>query len=79
MLLDRVRREVQLLGDLAVRRAGGDQVEDLAFAVGEQRGRLLGAGGNIVIPSPTIRTAMVTSWASQSLDTNPDAPAARAA
>ena len=31
------------------------------------------------MPSPTIRTAVATSCASQSFETNPDAPAARAA
>ena len=36
-------------------------------------------GSNTVIPSPTIRTARATSRASQSLETKPDAPAARAA
>jgi len=33
VLLDRVRRQEQLLGDLAVRRARGDQVEHLALAL----------------------------------------------
>ncbi len=37
------------------------------------------AGANTVWPIPTARTARATSLASQSLETNPDAPAARAA
>ena len=36
-------------------------------------------GSNTVIPTPTIRTARATSRASQSLETKPEAPAARAA
>src|SRR5919109_2111244 len=36
-------------------------------------------GENTVIPLPTIRTAIATSFAAQSFDTKPDAPAALAA
>src|SRR3954452_13071766 len=43
VLLDGVRREEQLRGDLAVGRAGGDQLEDLALARREPRRRLVRA------------------------------------
>src|SRR5438067_1389388 len=42
VLLDGVRREEQPIGDLAVGGAGGDQVQHLALALGEERRRLLG-------------------------------------
>src|SRR4051812_16463366 len=44
VLLDRVRRQVQLRRDLRVGGALGDQVEDLALAIGEQRLRRLALG-----------------------------------
>jgi len=45
--LDRLRAQYELLGDLAIRAAGGDQVGDLALAAGEGAERLAGVASNV--------------------------------
>ena len=79
VLLDRVRREEQPLGDLAVGGAGGDGLEHLALALGQRRPGGASCGLKTVMPRPTIRTAPAMSAAGQSLEMKPAAPAARAA
>ena len=78
VLLDRVRREVQVVGDLFVRRAGRDQREDLLLALGERRVERRRGRRRPRCPSETIRTALTTSTADQSLEMKPEAPAERA-
>ena len=78
VLLDRVRREVQVAGDLFVGRAGGDQREDLLLALGERRVERRVWSAKTSCPSETMRTALTTSTADQSLEMKPEAPAERA-
>src|SRR5581483_967433 len=73
-------------GDRYSRSAISRFVEPAAISASTSRSRSVrgGAGwsdlgGKSVIPIPTIRTALVTSRASRSFETNPEAPAARAA
>ena len=78
VLLDRVRREEEAVGDLAVGGARGDQRRGprARASVSGVAGAVLAGGANTVIPLPTIRTALATSSAPQSLETKPEAPAA---